>query len=151
MTAAVPDRIFLSRPGRWLRLRITLGSDGTATPSVRAIGVFYPRVSYLDLLPRVYRRDPESEFFLGHFLALFEHVLTGVEDRYELFTRQLNPGAAPLDILNWLACLIDFELRSVLAARPAARARRGGDGPVRSPGTPRGLARFVEIYTGSDR
>jgi phage tail-like protein len=148
MTAAVPDRIVLSRPGRWLRLRITLGSDGTATPSVRAIRVFYPRVSYLDLLPRVYRRDPESEFFLGHFLALFEHVLTGVEDRYELFTRQLNPGAAPLDILNWLACLIDI---SFDPSWPLDRRRALVEEAMdlyAAKGTPRGLARFVEIYTG---
>jgi phage tail-like protein len=144
----VPDRLVFSAPGRWLRLRVTLGSDGGATPSVRAIRVFYARASYLDLLPRVYRRDPESAFFLEHFLALFEHVFTGIEDRYELFTRQLNPGAAPLNILNWLACLVDLSFDPswpierrralVLAAMELYAAR----------GTPRGLARYVEIYTG---
>ena len=144
----VPDRLVFSPPGRWLRMRITLGSDGGATPSVRAIRVFYARASYLDLLPRVYRRDPESAFFLEHFLALFEHVFTGVEDRYELFTRQLNPGAAPLDILNWLACLVDLSFdpswpierrRALVLAAMDLYATRG---------TPRGLARYVEIYTG---
>jgi phage tail-like protein len=148
MTASVPDRLIFSRPGRWLRMRVTLGGDGSATPSVRAIRIFYPRVSYLDLLPRVYRRDPESEFFLSHFLALFEHVLTGVEDRYELFTRQLNPGAAPRDVLDWLACLIDLTFdpswstarrRALVEEVMALYAARG---------TPRGLARYIEIYTG---
>jgi hypothetical protein len=98
LPSEVPDRLVFSPPGRWLRLRLTLGSDGSATPSVRAIRVFYSRVSYLDLLPRVFRRDPQSAWFLEHFLALFEHVFTGIENRYELFTRQLNPDAAPLDV-----------------------------------------------------
>jgi phage tail-like protein len=148
MPDSVPDRLVFSPPGRYLRLRITLGSDGRATPSIRAIRVFYPRVSYLDLLPRVYRRDAGSAFFLEHFLALFEHVFTSVEDRYELFTRQLNPGAAPLDVLNWLACLIDLSFdpswpivrrRALVAAAMELYATRG---------TPRGLVRYVEIYTG---
>jgi phage tail-like protein len=148
MPSDVPDRLVFSPPGRWLRLRLWLGSDGMATPSVRAIRVFYPRVSYLDLLPRVYRRDPESAFFLEHFLALFEHVFTGIEDRYELFTRQLNPDAAPREILDWLACLIDLSFdpswplerrRALVVGAMELYAKRG---------TPRGLARFVEIYTG---
>jgi phage tail-like protein len=149
MPDTVPDRLVFSPPGRWLRLRVTLGSDGTATPSIRAIRVFHPRSSYLDLLPRVYRRDRDSAFFLEHFLALFEHVFTSVEDRYELFTRQLNPAAAPLDVLNWLACLVDLSFdpswpidrrRALVAAAMELYATRG---------TPRGLVRYVEIYTGT--
>jgi phage tail-like protein len=149
MPSEVPDRLVFSPPGRYLRLRLTLGSDGSATPSVRAIRIFHPRVSYLELLPRIYRRDRESAFFLEHFLALFEHVFTGIEGRYELFTRELNPDAAPLDILNWLACLIDLAFdpswpierrRKLVAEAMDLYATRG---------PPRGLARWIEIYTGT--
>jgi len=148
MPSDVPDRLVFSPPGRYLRLKLTLGSDGSATPSVHAIRIYYPRASYLDLLPRIYRRDQESAFFLEHFLALFEHVFTDIEDRYELFTRQLNPDAAPLEVLNWLACLIDLSFdpswplerrRALVQAAMELYATRG---------TPRGLARYVEIYTG---
>lgn len=148
MPSGVPDRLVFSPRGRYLRLRLTLGSDGGATPSVRAIRVYYPRVSYLDLLPRIYRRDPVSAFFLEHFLALFEHVFTGVENLYELFTRRLNPDAAPLEVLNWLACLIDLAFdpswpiekrRAIVTEAMQLYAARG---------TPRGLARYVELYTG---
>jgi phage tail-like protein len=144
----VPDRLAFSPPGRFLRLRLVLGSDGTATPSIRAVRVYYPRVSYLDLLPAVYRRDPESAFFLEHFLALFEHVLTDVEDRYERFSRELNPDAAPLDVLDWLACLIDlsFDPSWPLARRRALVAEAIELYRIR--GTVHGLERFVEIYTG---
>jgi phage tail-like protein len=145
----IPDRLIFSPPGRYLRLRLVLGSDGTATPSIRAVRLFYPRVSYLDLLPAVYRRDPESAFFLEHFLALFEHVLTAVEDRYERFSRELNPDAAPLDVLDWLACLIDlsFDPSWPLARRRALVA--AAMELYRTRGTVRGLERFVEIYTGA--
>jgi phage tail-like protein len=148
MPSNVPDRLVFSPPGRWLRLRLTLGSDGTATPSVRAIRIYHPRVSYLDLLPRVFRRDPESAFFLEHFLALFEHVFTGVEDRYELFTRQLNPAAAPPDVLDWLACLIDLAFDPSWSIEKRRTLVESAMELYATRGTPRGLARYVEIYTG---
>jgi phage tail-like protein len=144
-----PDRLVMSPPGRWLRLRVVLGSDGTATPTVRAIRVYHPRVSYLDLLPRVFRRERESARFLERYLALFEHVLTGVEDRYELFSRQLNPDAAPAGVIDWLASLTDlaFDPSWSLARRRALVA--AAMELYRLRGTKEGLERFVEIYTGT--
>ena len=127
---------------------MTLESGGNATPSVRSIKVTYPRNSYLELLPRVYRRDPAGALFLEQFLALFERVLTGVEDDYERFSRQLNPDAAPIDVINWLACLVDLSFdpswplarrRALVAAAMDLYKRRG---------TVAGIERYVEIYTG---
>ena len=96
-TTDLPEQLVQSPRGRFLWVRATLLSQaGNGTPSVRAIRAYYPRVSWLDLLPAAYRRDPDSASFLEHYLALFEHVFTGVEDRYEAFSRQLDPAAAPL-------------------------------------------------------
>ncbi len=147
-TAERPDALIQSPPGRFLWVRITLEGDGTATPSVRALRVFYPRVSYLALLPPAYQHDPEAAVFLQRFLGLFEHILTGVEDRYEEFSRELNPDAAPREVIDWLAALIDLAFdpswpldkrRALVAEAMQLYATRG---------TPRGIERYVEIYTG---
>ena len=148
-TELVPDQLVQSPIGRYLRLRITLGSNGQATPSLRWLKVFYPRVSYLDSLPRVYQRDPDAALFLQHFLALFERVFTQVEDRYEAFSRWLNPQAAPLEVINWLGLLIDlaFDPSWSLARR---RALVGAAMDLyRRRGTIGGLERYIEIYTGT--
>ena len=148
ITAAVPEQLIQSRPGRYLRLRVTLSSDGVATPSLRWIRILYPRETYLDYLPVAYRRDEKAAWFLERFLALFERVFTGVEDRFERFSRQLNPQAAPREIIDWLACLLDLafdpswplERRRNLVARAMDLYKRRG--------TPRGLQTYVQIYTG---
>jgi phage tail-like protein len=144
-----PDQLVQSDRGRFLWLRVTLvTADGTATPSVRAIRAFYPRVSWLDLLPTPYRRDPEAAAFTDRFLALFEHVFTRVEDRYEEFSRELNPDAAPREVIDWLAALIDlaFDPSWPLERRRALVAEAMQ--LYRTRGTIAGLARYVEIYTG---
>jgi phage tail-like protein len=145
----VPEQLVHSPRGRYLWVRVTLEADeGGGTPSVRAIRVFYPRVSWLDLLPAAYRRDPEAAAFLDRFLALFEHIVTGVEDRYVDFSRELDPDAAPREIIDWLAALID------LAFDPSwpIQRRRALVGEAmslyRTRGTIAGIERYVEIYTG---
>jgi phage tail-like protein len=100
------------------------------------------------MLPRVYRRDPEGAWFMDRFLALFEGIFTGIENRYELFSKQINPDAAPLEIINWLACLID------LSFDPSWDLQRRRDLVNRAMelykkrGTPQGIADYIEIYTG---
>jgi phage tail-like protein len=144
-----PEQLVQSPRGRFLWLRVTLRSeDGTNTPSVCAIRAWYPRVSWLDLLPAAYRRDPEAATFLDHFLALFEHVFTGVEDRYEEFSRELDPDAAPREVLDWLAALLDlaFDPSWPLVRRRALVCE--AIALYRTRGTVAGLERYVEIYTG---
>jgi phage tail-like protein len=148
-TADVPEQLVQSPRGRYLWLRVTLlTADGNGTPSIRALRAWYPRVSYLDLLPTAYRRDPEAAVFLDRFLALFEHVFTGVEDRYEEFSRQLDPDAAPLEVINWLAALVDLAFDP---SWPLDRRRALVDEAMslyRTRGTIAGIVRYVEIYTG---
>ncbi len=149
LLSPLDNQLVFSAPGRFLWLRITLKSDGRATPSVRAIRVLHPRVSYLDMLPRVYRRDPESARFLEHFLALFEGLFTRVEDRYEEFSRQLNPDGAPLEVINWLACLVDLSFDPSWPLEKRRQLVAAAMELYRLRGTPEGIRRFVEIYTGS--
>lgn len=148
-STSLPEQIVQSPRGRYCWLRVTLRSaEGTATPSVCAIRALYPRQSYLDLLPAAYRRDPEGALFLDRFLALFERVLTGVEDRYEAFSRWLNPDAAPAELVEWLAALVDlaFDPSWPLARRRALLAEAMD--LYRTRGTVAGLERYVELYTG---
>jgi phage tail-like protein len=144
----VPDQLVQSPPGRFLWLRVTLSSDGTETPSVRAIRVRSPRNSYATLLPPAFLADPEAALFVPRFLSLFEHVFTDIEDRYDTFNRQLFPGAAPREVIDWLATLIDlaFDPSWSLERRRALVAE--GISLYRTRGTVRGLERYVEIYTG---
>jgi phage tail-like protein len=147
-TADVPDQLVQSPPGRYLRLRVTLESDGEETPSLIAVRVRYPRVSYLDMLPRVYRREAAAGGFLERFLALFEQVVTRVEDRYEEFARELNPDAASPEMINWLACLVDLSFDPSWPVEKRRRLTAEAMDLYRRRGTVAGLERFVEIYTG---
>jgi phage tail-like protein len=89
--------------GRYLWSRIALEGTEAASPVVASIAVQYPRISYLDYLPAIYREDTGSAAFLDPFLAIFEGTFTGVDIAIDRMSRLFDPLATPPEFLPWLA------------------------------------------------
>jgi phage tail-like protein len=142
----------------WVRLRLRGARAhrgdalALATPSVRAVRIVAPRLSYLGYLPAVFGRrdeeDPSGALFLERFLGLFEKRLTSIESRFEDVARELNPFAASDDWLRFLGTWFDLAFDpSWPRERRAALVAEALD-LYRQRGTVAGLRRYVEIYTG---
>jgi phage tail-like protein len=131
------DTDFLIRQpaGRYLYLRLRLESqDGGATPRVRRIRLDFPRVTSLDLLPPIYRQDPESADFTARFLALFDASIADLDNAIERAPALLDSEGVPDDVLPWLARFLGLALdpaweparrRAILRALPELYRRRG--------------------------
>ena len=149
-----PDRPYLRQPdpyathellfqrarGRWLQLRLHLAGDGRSTPRLHALRALYPRFSYLErYLPAVYREDPESASFLDRFLANVEGIATTLEDRVAAAQVLLDPRAAPVEGLDWLASFFDVALDPVWSERRRRAFVARAMELFRWRGTPHGL------------
>jgi phage tail-like protein len=144
----VREQLVQSAPGRFLRLRLRLGGDGNATPSLWSVRLLHPRNSYRNDLPAVWSKDAGPRAFLDGFLSLFERALTRIEHDRDDFYRLLRPAAAPPDVLRWLAALLDLTFDP---SWPLARRRALVGEAVdlyRRRGTPAGIVRYVEVYAG---
>jgi phage tail-like protein len=136
-----PDRggphefLVQSREGRYLWMRVKLFGDGYATPAVRSITVHYPRASYLDYLPGVYRAEDDSRRFLEQFLSVFQTTWDDLNCEISNIARYFDPkgvpAGAPLTYLAaWLALPLegawtDEQRRRLLEAAPKLTAGRG--------------------------
>lgn len=98
---------------------------------------------YLDYLPAIYREDP----FLGRFLLPFEAELTRIEDLLASVDRYCAPALTDSEFLPWLASWVALVLDEEWDE--ARRRRLIGEAVTlyRWRGTPRGLKRYLEIYT----
>jgi phage tail-like protein len=142
------DFLVQQPPGRYLALRLTLTGDGRLTPRVRQVRVDFPRVTSADLLPAVYREEPRAADFTERFTALFDAELERLDRAIERFPLTLDVAATDDAYLSWLGGLIGLtfdegwtpeQRRALVREAPRLFARRG---------TPRSLARVLEIATG---
>ena len=142
--------------GRFLAVRLELFGDGQAGPQIAALRAYGPRFSYRDrYLPELYRETadgaavgpPSGPDFLDRFLALFESVLTPLEDQVAASWRLTAPNAAPAEALDWLAGWIGLSLEPGLAEHQRRRMIRQATALYRRRGTLAGLAGMLDVVT----
>ena len=156
------DCLLQAPPGRYLWLRLTLAGDGTVTPSLKQLKVYYPRITSLQYLPAVYRESPLASNgggggdFLDRFLSIFDTIRGRTSDQITYLARFFDPKATPAkpagagqtDFLSWLASWLGLSLQS---GWPVARRRelvRRAHRLYALRGTPEGMKLHIELYAG---
>jgi phage tail-like protein len=150
------DCMIESPPGRYLWLRLTLTGDGSATPQLKKIKVYYPRVSSLEYLPAVYREDAVSADFLDRFLSIFDTLRGCTSDVVTGIARYFDPKATPAngnhaggtDFLSWLASWLGMSLESNWPAEKRRELVRQAHRLYALRGTPEGLRLHIELFAG---
>lgn len=145
--------------GRYLHVRVTLYGNGRDTPELAALRVYADRFSYTRAyLPELYHEDPAIEAsdapgratgadFLERFAALFEGLLTPLEDRVAEAWTLTHPRTAPPEALEWLASWLGRSLDPALPERVRRRLIEAAPTLARWRGTRRGLEMAIELVT----
>ncbi len=149
-TNQVNSKNFLiqSPPGRYLWLKITFKGNVKETPVIKKIKILYPRVSYLQYLPRIYQEDPASKWFLERFLSIFQHFLSGFEDEISNISKYFDPTSTDKEFLPWLASWLALTLDEKWPEEKRRELIKKAHQLFRMRGTLRGLQEILEIHTG---
>jgi phage tail-like protein len=150
------DCLSLSPPGRYLWLRLTLEGDGSATPVLQKIKLYYPRASSLQYLPAVYREDAVSADFTARFLSIFDTLRNKTSGQITDIALYFDPKATPAnppnvsgnDFLSWLAGWLGLSLQNNWPVRKRRELVRQAHKLFDLRGTPEGLKLMIELYTG---
>jgi phage tail-like protein len=126
---------------RYLWVRVTLKSlDGRSTPTLFQVQAATVAPSYLDYLPRIYRRDDAATRFLERWLALARTDLGDWERVLEETPRRFDARTVAEADIGKLAAWLALELparmdppgqRQLLADAAALYRRRGTPGGLR--------------------
>ena len=130
-----------SREGRYLYLKVELLGDGYSSPAVAGIRIHYPRTSYLEYLPAIYRKEEQSRFFLERFLSIFQTEWEDLERRLDDIPALFDPAAVPAEggfleqLAGWLALPLEHtwtaaQKRVLMQAFPQIFRQRGTSAAV---------------------
>ena len=90
--------------GRFAQARLVLRGNGRASPELKALRLYYPRLSYpLKYLPAVYQDEPVSANFLERMLANMEGFYSELEGKIAGAQALFDARSAPTEALAWLA------------------------------------------------
>jgi phage tail-like protein len=150
LTGNNPDCLVQSRPGRYLRVRVKLQSNGVKSPVMRRVRVYFPRESYLQYLPAVYQEDDESRLFLERFLSIFQSTFDGLDQRVDDLWMLFDPASVPDQWFAWLAQWVGLPINPLWtdSQRRIALKKAGGVYPRR--GTAAGIQELVKEYSNVD-
>lgn len=150
------DCLSLSPPGRYLWLRLLFAGDGSSTPVLEKVKVYYPRASSLQYLPAVYREDPVSADFVARFLSIFDTLRGITSEQITDIARYFDPRATPAnppnvagnDFLGWLAGWLGLSLQNNWPVQKRRELVRQAHRLFDLRGTPEGLRLMIELYAG---
>jgi phage tail-like protein len=144
--------------GAFLDLIAVLRGDGLHSPLLRATRVYAPRFCYQrNYLPSLFQQTSEPDNlepagtppgpadFRERLFANFEGLLTPLENRVAAAEILLDPYAAPLSVLPWLASYLGVTLRSGWPETRTRRAIAKAGQQMRWRGTYRGVCLALDI------
>lgn len=152
----IRDAIFRTETkGRYLWFRITLIGTEDLSPEIYSVTIFFPKVSYLEYLPPVYREDFANSDFLDRFLAIFESLFFDIDFTIDHLSRWLDAAGTPLEFLYWLGSWIGVEQGRVESLYrkevPETKQREyifQAVSMYKERGTRAGLENLILFYTG---
>lgn len=146
---APADMLFEFNKGRFLWVKVKLITfDPKVRPTIRAVRIYYHRLSYLRYLPLTYRDDEVSAGFLERFLSLFETVFDGLDQEIDQLFRYFSPSLALPGFLPWLASWINLAIDEDLPVASIRRLIQRAPALFGRKGTVEAIKEFLEIYTG---
>jgi phage tail-like protein len=136
-------------PRQYIWLKVVLTSvDPATSPRLRGVRAETQGEDYRDFLPLIYVRADQQTQFLFRLLQLARIELGGVEENLDTVFRLFEADFATHSELRWLARWIALELPVIADDSQCRELIRRAVQLYRRRSTPRGLADFVEIYTG---
>lgn len=135
--------------GRYLFFMLTMFPQETEL-SCGSICLYFPKQSWLDYLPSVYRRDAAGADFTERFLGIFQSLYDDRNREIRESAGMMSPETCSRALLEELAEWHDLKdsylwpddrLRVLVARAPEFEAMRGTLG---------GLREYLKLYTGED-
>ncbi len=142
------DVLMFDQVGRYLWICIELINYSKSITKIESMKIEYPRVSFVDYLPEIYREKLEKDSFLPRFMGIFQNIYVDLEDRIDFTPMNFDPNTTNKDFLNWLADWFSIKDTSIWGESKLRILINEAVKIYKMKGTKRAVAKIVKSYVG---
>lgn len=105
----IEDILLFNCKGRYLWICIEIKNYGRESAKIEEVKIEFPRISFVDYLPEVYRRRMPDDMFLARFIGIFQSIYLDFEDEVIDVPKHFDPKTGDIDVLNFVSDWISFK------------------------------------------
>lgn len=142
------DMLLFDLQGRYLWMCIELVNYERQRICIRSVKLEFPRISFVDYLPDVYKEGCDDNSFLARFLGVFQSIYVDLEDKIDNTIIKFDTEKTDKDFLNWIADWISVKNPSIWGEAKLRTLVKEAVSIYKMKGTKASIAKIVKEYAG---
>ena len=142
------DVILYEFKGRYLWICLEFISYEQKPIKVSKVKIEFPKVTFVDYLPEIYRAPENNSKFLERFLGIFQSIYVDLEDKIDNTPLKYDVDHTTKDFLSWIGDWLSLKNTSVWSEEQLRRLVKEAVKIYKMKGTKRAVAKIVKEYIG---
>lgn len=144
------DLLLFGYSGRYLWICIELINYGKENIVLNEAKIEFPRVSFVDYLPQIYRGGVQKDTFLARYIGVFQSIYLDLQEKIDDAPLNFDPKMTDPQILEWLADWFSIEDDIIWGEERLRVILKNAVRLYKLKGTKRAVSEMVKIYAGVD-
>ena len=142
------DLLMFNLKGRYLWICFEIINYEKERVKIKSVKIEFPRVSFVDYLPDIYKEDEKEDSFLARYLGIFQSMYVDLEDRIDNTPIQFDTEKTNKDFLRWIADWMSIKNVSIWGENKLRTLIKEAVSIYKMKGTKHSIAKIVKEYTG---
>ncbi len=142
------DLLMFNFKGRYLWICLEIINYEKERVKIKSVKIEFPRVSFVDYLPEIYREGEKEDSFLARYLGIFQSIYVDLEDRIDNTPINFDAERTSQDFLNWIADWLSVKNTSIWGEKKLRVLIKEAVSIYKMKGTKASISKIVKEYTG---
>lgn len=142
------DLLMFNLKGRYLWLCIEIINYERERVRIDSVKIEFPRVSFVDYLPDIYKENSPPDSFLARYLGIFQSMYVDLEEKIDNTPIQFDTEKTNKDFLNWIADWLSIKNASIWGEKKLRTLIKESVKIYKMKGTKASIAKIVKEYAG---
>ena len=144
----VDDMLLFNLKGQYLWLCLEVINYEKERVKIKSVKIEFPRVSFVDYLPEIYKEEEKEDSFLPRYLGIFQSIYVDLEDRIDNTPIQFDTEKTNKEFLNWIADWLSVKNASIWGEKKLRTLIKESVSIYKMKGTKTSISKIVKEYTG---